>query len=277
MAANDDDVFEGKDVPVEIYTDEDGSESVPQTQFIDSLVESLTQYTNNNKVIVKDVRQNHIVVETDEGTHNVNISDDDDPELMMLAFVLVGAFNYSAPKIVFNLTFKDDTEELVIDSTSLADFSGVLFTSMTNIPKSDYSLEVGCRYLFNRLRKLGIFSFSFTDDATKDRMNVDSILMFTDSEDLSDETVAKMEAAAVTVGSVARDDRARLKRLKRIKMNRLKDPAAYRQRSKAMKLSWRRDRQSRLQGMRKFHRSVRGKRIDRMRGRKLAIKAKMGK
>lgn len=272
---NDDENFVGKDLPIDIVTDDNGIESIPQTQFIDSLVESIIQYTENNKLIVKDIRNNSIIIETEDGTETINISDVVDPEILLICYILVGAFNFSTPKIIFNLSFEDSSDELIVDSIGLGDFSGIMFMSETTIAKSDFTMEVGCRYLFNRLRKFGVFSFSFTDDQVKDRLTVDSVMVYSSSDDaVSDDSLQKLESMP-TVGSVARDDRKKLKRLKRIKMNRLKDPAAYRARSRAAKLAWRSSRTKHLQGMRKFHRSAKGKRIDRMRGRKLSIKARM--
>ena len=154
------------------------------------------------------------------------------------------------------------------------DFSGILLS--TGDTEFDYSISLGSRYLVNLFKQSGLISLKMNKDSKPSK-----ILLVPSSKNESDENyqefIEQFESnfAKPTVSSIRRDKQQKARYSKRIKMSRAKDPSAHRKRQQSARLRWRKHRSKYLKGMKRFHMSSRGKRINKNRGLKTSISSNM--
>lgn len=262
--------------PVEIDLDlDDLHPTVNQVEFKEALIDTLQEYLDDTALEVTDVRSNSITIKTDEGPEVINIGDDIDLELALLVMVITANFHLSSPKVDILLGVDEDgSDELLIDGVVLSDFTGPIFSKGCSDYSGDSELSVNltARYLFNQITSSGLVKFDFSENANREILAQD-VVEHTSDEGLADEDfLAKGESLSnPTAGSIAREQREKAIKRKKLKLNRLKDPAAAKARSRAAKLRWRKNRAKMVRGMQKFNRSAEGKRMNRLRGKKLAI------
>lgn len=262
--------------PVEIDLDlDDLHPTVNQVEFKEALIDTLQEYLDDTALEVTDVRSNSITIKTDEGPEVINIGDDIDLELALLVMVITANFHLSSPKVDILLGVdEEESDELLIDGVVLSDFTGPIFSKGCSDYSGDSELSVNltARYLFNQITSSGLVKFDFSENANREILAQD-VVEHTSDEGLADEDfLAKGESLSnPTAGSIAREQREKSIRRKKLKINRLKDPAAAKARSRAAKLRWRKNRAKMIRGMQKFNRSAEGKRMNRLRGKKLAI------
>lgn len=257
-------------------TSDSTGEYVDRLEFTKAITASLSDFFEGDKLVVKSVKTNAIVVEmpTEDGGDKIgdetlNLDDDMELELKILVYVIVGASQFTAPVVSFHLS-EDSLGNFIIEGLSLGDFSG---TMISTADEYQYTVKLGARYLYNLLRQNGIFSFKNIPDPKPEKLELISSSTMTTAQAIVDKFEAS-EFAMPTVGSVAKDQREKAIRRKRLKMDRAKDPAGHRKRQQAARIRWRKYRSKYIRGMKLFNRSAEGKRLNKIRGMKMSIAAK---
>lgn len=261
--------------PVELEIDlSDVEPKVNQVEFKEGLLDTLQEYLEDTQLVVTDIRNNSITIKTDDGEEVVNIGDDIDLELALIIMIIIANFQLSSPVIDILLGVDDEEGEVLMEGVVLSDFTGPIFSKGCAGYEGDSELSVNlsARYLFNQITSAGLVKFDFADNANREILTNDVEVHTSDSGLADEEFLLKGESLAnPTTGSIAREQREKAIRRKKLKLNRLKDPAAAKARSKAAKLRWRKNRAKMIRGMKKFNRSAEGKKLNRVRGKKLAI------
>lgn len=247
-----------------------GTEVVNRVEFTRDLLEGVKQGLSELftlPLIVDSVSNNKVTfktrVEGEEGfvEEVVNISDEDDLELLFVTYIVLGASTLAMPKIIVHFSEKDyeETQEFIVDGLELHDFSGQVISSGDT--QGTLKVELGGNYLRNLLKMRGIVSTSNVDSNPKELPVIKS------ESELVDELFKEtFEAEAYSLAKLKLRSRTKKLRIRKLKMAQRADPAGHRKRSMAAKLRWRTSRSKILRGMKKFHRSADGKRLHQMVG-----------
>lgn len=281
--------------------DNDGNVSVDRTSLVTSIIDHLSDYLESSKVYVGEVSSNFVELTKDDETITFNISDELELEMKLIVASVISDENYVMPSINLHLA-SDEMESLIVVGFDLLD-NGSLILSESSGVDYDYSVNLSTRYLTNRLQMGGVLSYSkgssgyarylelvknnnvlginYKDEESLYANTEDDVSTFLVENFYSDSTrslgtfdpdlVDKNESANPSAGQVAKERKEKKLARKRILMERKKDPAAYRKRSMAAKLRWRKNRAKMIKGMKKFHNSAQGKRINKIKGKKLSI------
>lgn len=251
-----------------IINPEDGSATIPRIEFVKSLLEGLGQSLSEDfatPLVIKNSNMNTMIFSPEKDLEDevVNIGDQDSLEIMTVAFIIIGAVNYTLPKIIFHLELdtefdgitEDDGQEAeaVIVGVELHDFSGKIISYGD---QGKYSVELGCNYLKNSLQMNGIISMTSRDSKPKD------LIVTKNESDINHLFENSLEAfeSGPTLASMMKRHRTKAVRMKALTLNRRKDRSGFIKRSRAAKLRWRKHRGKIVRGMNKFHDSSRGKR-----------------
>lgn len=262
-----------------VQQDEDTS-SVSRVEFcrdlVDGVIEGLEESFDLPLRIVS-VANNFVTYSAGvgEGTdETVNINDQDDLELLFLTYVVIGSTTLTLPKIVVHFSEEEfeSTGEYVVDGLELHDFAGQVITTGSTV--GTLKVELGANYLRNLLRLRGVITTSSTDPKPRNLVvfKSESDDCDEDDEEYVDEEVFDelynevFEENAYSLASLRQRQKTKAKRLRARDLKRRADPAGTRERSRAAKLRWRKNRSNILRGMRKFHRSAKGKRLHTMLG-----------
>lgn len=259
---------------VNIKFDEDSKDqTIDRIEFTQAVVNNLKDYLDNRPLVITDVKTNSMTIKEDGQLETFNISDEMDLELRLLVYVVVSAATFSTPKIVFHFS-EDENDDLDITGMSLSDFSGIILG--TNDTDFDYSMEVGCRYLRNLFRLKGIIRFTETSDSKPKELtlsaNPNNSATIEDPDYIDDDTFSEFSNVVMknedvnSLSDLKKNAMLRGKNQKRLKMMRAKDPAAAKRRSKAAKMRWRKNKGAMLKGIRRFHKSAAGKKLDKLKG-----------
>lgn len=250
-------------------TTDDAGEYLDRVEFTKAILGTLAEYFGEDKLVVKSIKTNSIIIESEEGDDTFNIDDDMELELKLLTYVIVGASQFTSPVISFHLS-EDALGNFIIEGLSLGDFSG---TMISTAEEYQYTVKIGARYLFNLFRQNGAFSFKMLPDPKPEKLELEKASNMSVAQQMID----KFEASRFkipTLSSVNQDRLEKERRMKRLRIERAKDPAGHRRRQQAARIRWRKYRTKYLRGMKTFHRSAEGKRLNKIRGMKVSLAAK---
>ena len=208
----------------------------------------------------------------------VNQSDTIDLDIKLLVSALVTIKNYKNSAI--SLGALENSNPLspvlgqsnipisnVISYTVFDSANGKIVTHGADELASDDTIQISTNELVDRLLKSGIIY-----DATGDQLIYNNSIELDTWDDSEYSTVEdKMESSrqgSLTniVRRMTREKKKSRTRKKSYLRSRRRKTPDGRKRSRSMKLSWKKNRSKRLRGMRKYHKSAKGKRANKLRG-----------
>lgn len=268
---------------IKLEYDAEGNAVINRKGFAQDLAESIIEEYGQAIQIV-DVTQSGVTLnypEEGEDAEDVAVNLDSTEvgiDLKALIFILVACSYYRIPKVAFHVNIDDEGLEIV--GVSLMDFSGVMYTHFEDGEEYTHTVVLGARYLLRVLQEQKAVELKQLKESRANKVTLIPVGQKFESDSVFDlyPEGTKFEDGSLaqpTLGSVNRDVREKKLRLKARRINRAKDAAGYRERSRAAKLRWKRNRSKIIRGMKKFYNSAEGKKTIRIRNKKLALQAGM--
>lgn len=257
-----------------MITIDNDQEFINRDEVYNSLVNGLCELVDDDLLPIKvtTITSSGISI-IDANGESVDLSLDDtemELEFQVLTQVVCSG-SLSAPNLTIELIEDSDDDNQSYDSLYASnvyttELGEVVYGSgaSTDYP-ADASVDISSRWMLYSLLRDGIIEV--VDSVPLDQLAVNTNITSVELGNMDQ----SFEAAPTSVSQLLARRKSTKRYARKLKLNRLKDPAASRKRSLAAKLRWRTNRSSYMHGIKKYHASAVGKRMHKLVGQANAV------